>query len=275
MAANLSAPVKDGVVEQYQSTITQSKKKRGTSELGKDAFLQLLVTQMQYQDPLNPSSDTEFISQLASFSSLEQMQNLNGTFSKAQAFSLIGQEVRVTADNKAGYVQGTVDYVTVSNGTSYFSIDGTLYASDKLITVIDPYFIAKQNAPTIAEQNFSYDHENPTDVKVKIDLGKETGAASSFAVLLNGSVVDTKYMVYDEKTSTVTISKEAFAGLEEGSYKVMFLFNDQLETTITDQVVVKVTGTPEKTEETDKEEADKEEETDKESAEKDSGYLKA
>lgn len=267
--ANNFAPVKDGVVEQYQSAITQSATKRGTSELGKDAFLQLLVTQMQYQDPLNPSSDTEFISQLASFSSLEQMQNLNSTFSQAQAFTLIGQEVQVSADNKEGYVQGTVDYVTVSNGTSYFSIDGTLYSSDKLITVIDAYYIAKQNAPTIAEQNFSYDHENPTDVNVKIDLGKDTGAASSFAVILNGSVVDTKYMSFDDKTSTVTISKEAFAGLNEGSYKVMFLFDDQLETTVTDKVVVKVTGTPQKTDET-----DNEEDAEEESTENASGYLK-
>ena len=49
--------------------------------LGKDEFLQLLVTQMQYQDPLNPTSDTEFIAQMAQFSSLEQMQNLNNNFS--------------------------------------------------------------------------------------------------------------------------------------------------------------------------------------------------
>lgn len=248
MAGNLSAPVKDGVVEQYQSAVTQKKNKVGTSELGKDAFLQLLCTQMQYQDPLNPSSDTEFISQLASFSSLEQMQNLNNTFSQAQAFTLIGQQVRVSADNKAGYVEGNVDYVTVSNGTSYLSIDGTLYSSDKLITVIDSYYVAKQNAPTIESQSLSYNHSEPSDLEVKIDLGKDTGAASSFAVLINGKVVDTANLAFNSDTNTVTISKNALAGLEAGSYKVMFLFDDKLETTITDKVVVNVTGTPEKTE---------------------------
>lgn len=48
-------------------------------ELDKDAFLQLLVTQLRYQDPLNPVDDKEFIAQMAQFTSLEQMQNLNKT----------------------------------------------------------------------------------------------------------------------------------------------------------------------------------------------------
>ncbi len=56
---------------------TGSKK---TNDLDKDAFLRLLTTQLANQDPLNPIEDREFIAQLAQFSSLEQMQNLNKTF---------------------------------------------------------------------------------------------------------------------------------------------------------------------------------------------------
>ncbi|MGE7689262.1 flagellar hook assembly protein FlgD [Lysinibacillus sp. NPDC097214] len=48
----------------------------GNSELGKDAFLQLLITQLQHQDPTNPMDDRDFIAQMAQFSSLEQMQNM-------------------------------------------------------------------------------------------------------------------------------------------------------------------------------------------------------
>lgn len=265
MAVDLSATITNGKLDDAQNTTSasasQAASRRGTSELGKDAFLSLLCTQMKYQDPLNPQSDTEFISQLASFSALEQMQNLNSTFSQSQAFSMIGQEVHVKADNKQGFVAGTVDYVTVSRGKAYLSIGGTLYSADKLITVISPLYHAQQNTPSIEEQKLSYDHEKPEDLKVKIDLGKDTGKANSFAVLINGKVIDAKKLSFDTESNIVTISKDVLADLKEGSYKVMFLFNDPFETTITDKVVIDVKGTPKvsvETEEESKEESKEE-----------------
>ncbi len=60
----------------YYSNYQKPVKQTGNSELGKDAFLQLLITQLQHQDPTNPMDDREFISQMAQFSSLEQMQNM-------------------------------------------------------------------------------------------------------------------------------------------------------------------------------------------------------
>jgi len=63
---------------------SSNKAKKDTSELNKDTFIKLLVTQMQNQDPLNPTQDREFIAQMAQFSALEQMQNLNTSMAGSQ-----------------------------------------------------------------------------------------------------------------------------------------------------------------------------------------------
>src|SRR5262245_6149662 len=54
--------------------------------LGRDAFLNLLVTQLQHQDPTQPQADGEFLAQLAQFSSLEQLQQANQTLSTIATF---------------------------------------------------------------------------------------------------------------------------------------------------------------------------------------------
>ncbi|OLS37478.1 flagellar hook assembly protein FlgD [Alkalihalophilus pseudofirmus] len=76
----------------------------GQNMLGKDDFLKLLITQLQNQDPTNPMDDREFIAQMAQFSSLEQMTNINNTIQKfvdvqtsqslVQFSELIGKEVK-------------------------------------------------------------------------------------------------------------------------------------------------------------------------------------
>ncbi len=70
--------------------------------LGKDAFLKLLIAELSNQDPLNPMEDREFISQMATFSSLEQMQNMNNTLTsmseanKFNAVQYIGKAIAFT-----------------------------------------------------------------------------------------------------------------------------------------------------------------------------------
>lgn len=74
-----------------------------STTMGKDAFLKLLITQLQNQDPLNPADSTEFTAQLAQFSSLEQLSNVNenlntlklyqASINNAQAVSFIGKDI--------------------------------------------------------------------------------------------------------------------------------------------------------------------------------------
>ena len=80
----------------------QGAQRKAKDSLGKEDFLKILVTQLTHQDPTNPMEDREFIAQMAQFSSLEQMQNLNKEFSRvagiiamSQATSLIGKTVDV------------------------------------------------------------------------------------------------------------------------------------------------------------------------------------
>ena len=112
--------------------------------LDKNAFLQLLVTQMQYQDPLEPASNTEYMSQLAQFTSLEEMENLNKAYTRSDAQSLVGSYVIIKTQDSSGddkYVSGLVDYVTMSNNKPYFSINDNYYAYEDLDSVVDADYI--------------------------------------------------------------------------------------------------------------------------------------
>ncbi|HKM05124.1 MAG TPA: flagellar hook capping FlgD N-terminal domain-containing protein [Lachnospiraceae bacterium] len=135
--------VKDGVLQgttASQNSLSTSEKSSG-STLDKDAFLQLLVAQMKYQDPLEPTSNTEYISQFATFSSLEQMQNMSSSVDMERATTLVGKEVFMSVTNSSGNTEtvfGKVDYVTMENGKIYLSIDDSLYSLDDLDTVVDP-----------------------------------------------------------------------------------------------------------------------------------------
>ena len=121
-----------------------AEKKTGNDSLGKDAFLQLLVAQMKYQDPLEPTSNTEYISQFATFSELEQMQNMSATLELSRASTLVGQTVLMKVTDSMGRtttVQGNVDYVVYENGKAYLSIGGELYSMDDLDTVADEKYL--------------------------------------------------------------------------------------------------------------------------------------
>ncbi|MDJ0782906.1 MAG: flagellar hook capping FlgD N-terminal domain-containing protein [Desulfosarcinaceae bacterium] len=90
-------------IDNVQSAAQTNTQTNTNNELGKDEFLTMLVAQLQYQDPMNPMDSTGFTAQLAQFSSLEQLENINATLEtltayqaasdNAQAVQFIGKQV--------------------------------------------------------------------------------------------------------------------------------------------------------------------------------------
>lgn len=136
----VDAVIKDGKIEETLSQSSVSKTAKGKNGMDKDAFLQLLVAQMKYQDPLEPTSNTEYISQYATFSQVEQMQNMAASLELSRASSMVGKLVTVESTDASGetkQIQGMVEYVTYENNKAYVSIDGILYSADDVIAIVD------------------------------------------------------------------------------------------------------------------------------------------
>jgi flagellar basal-body rod modification protein FlgD len=110
--------------------------------LGKDDFLKLLVGQLRNQDPLNPVGDTEFMSQMAAFSTLEQVTNLattseqmNQTVAANQSLGLIGHEVSyLKEDGSTG--EGTVEKVSFDGESFTLTIAGEAGIAPGLVTEV-------------------------------------------------------------------------------------------------------------------------------------------
>ncbi|MBQ8596547.1 MAG: flagellar hook capping protein [Lachnospiraceae bacterium] len=146
----VGAIIQDGKVLETASQSSVQKAATTNNGMDKDAFLQLLVAQMKYQDPLQPTSNTEYISQYATFSQVEQMQNMSATMELSRASSMVGQLVEVQSTDSNGEtksLQGKVDYVSYENNKAYVSIDGVLYSADDVVAVVDQEY---QNAYDLA-----------------------------------------------------------------------------------------------------------------------------
>lgn len=113
--------------------------RQASQELGKDDFLRLLITQLQNQDPTSPMENTQFIAQMAQFSSLEQMTNMSTEFTKlanmlnsGEAVSLLGKSVEVASGESS--ISGVVEAVT--RGTNpQVKVNGMLYSMDQINAV--------------------------------------------------------------------------------------------------------------------------------------------
>lgn len=128
-------------IQQIINETSKSTEARNTSEMGKDEFLNLLVTQLRYQDPLNPTDDKEFLAQMAQFSALEQMQNLNSSYNSSKAFSLMGKyvtgNVTDSETDRTTEIQGAVTSVRIDHGSIYVIVNGKDIPIDNITSVSD------------------------------------------------------------------------------------------------------------------------------------------
>ena len=112
------------------------------SAMGKDQFLKLFVAQLQHQDPMNPMQDQDFMGQMASFSTLEQVTNLAsaneamaGHLQLSQSVGLIGRTVTWTDADKVAHT-GVVEKVTQKDGQPVLTVSGTEGVDPTAITQI-------------------------------------------------------------------------------------------------------------------------------------------
>jgi len=109
--------------------------------LGQNEFLKLLVTQMRNQDPMAPVSDTEFIAQMAQFSSLEQTKSMSADITKLrqgndflQATNLLGKEVHLSLGDMA-FTKGIVTDLNVKDGEARIIVGDKAYTLDQVTSV--------------------------------------------------------------------------------------------------------------------------------------------
>lgn len=148
---SLVAPVEEGKIVTGTASSEKSTKAATSTGMDKEAFLQLLVAQMKYQDPLEPTSNTEYIAQYAQFSQVESLQNMSSSMDLQRASSLVGKNVYVqttTADGESNFVQGIVDYVSFEGGKAYVYINENRYSLDEVESILDDDYFAAYNLAT-------------------------------------------------------------------------------------------------------------------------------
>ena len=126
------------------STISSGK---DASALGMEDFLQLMVAQMQNQDVFNPVSDTEFIAQMAQFSSLQGINTIQQYQLSSYAVSYVGKEVIIANPKDDGTlerVRGMVQKVGFSSGEPLVCVDGKEYPLYTVMDVVTPDYVAPQ-----------------------------------------------------------------------------------------------------------------------------------
>ena len=104
------------------------------ASLGKDDFLKLFVAQLQHQDPMNPMEDSDFMGQMAQFSTLEQITNVASANEMSQSLGLLGKTVTYVDKDRVTHT-GVVQAVDTKGGAARLTVDG--------VTDVDPITVTQ------------------------------------------------------------------------------------------------------------------------------------
>ncbi|WML43705.1 flagellar hook assembly protein FlgD [Neobacillus sp. PS3-40] len=201
------------------SNYQNQQRKTGSSSLGKDDFLKILMTQLQNQDPLNPMQDKDFVAQMATFSSLEQMTNMNST------------------------IQKLVDSEQQNQLISYNQFVGKDVTWHKLATSDD------SNAPQTVEQGtgkvVSIQFKD-NSVQFKLEDGTTLDPANISQVnetttensLLQASLLIGKKVTYLDEQKEERSAMVKSVSFKDG--KTLFQLDDELNTKISSQQMTKI-----------------------------------
>ena len=163
MANELVSPVNNG---QYTKTYAsqQASKANETASTGKtearqakgdgydqEMFLQLLVAEMQYQDPLEPTDNSQYLQQLASFTQIEAIQNVQASMDNIEGNSLVGNYVTLNVNGQE--ITGLVDFVKKDDEKGLLvNVNGEYYEKSKVTSVVDgDYYLATTIASAFTE----------------------------------------------------------------------------------------------------------------------------
>ena len=137
----ITALIENGKVIDTGANTSSKSKEQGNNSVNEDMFLQLLVAEMKYQDPLEPTSNTEWVSQYATFTQIEQSSAMQQSMKQMEAQELVGKEVIMKSTNsvtgETSYFSGVVDYMYVEGNDVFLSINDQLYNIDDLDSVVN------------------------------------------------------------------------------------------------------------------------------------------
>lgn len=133
VTGNKAVDVVEGQSAEENSKTTKTSSK---SQQTKDMFMKLLVAQMKYQNPLEPTDNTEYLKEMASFTQVEAIEDMASSFEQMSGNSLVGSVVRVIDDNGVEH-SGKVEYSFKKDGETWLHVGDDDYSLDSVTGVED------------------------------------------------------------------------------------------------------------------------------------------